>query len=84
MIRCNNLFSYKHKWVSTLDPIILWEKLHKLCQLSVSGLRRTNEELNDGVKNLMKRLLNDPVINDIGWPDYKKKVKQETNLQSDK
>ena len=30
----------------------------------------------------MKRLLNDPVMNDTGWP-INKKVKQETNLQSD-
>ena len=30
----------------------------------------------------MKRLLNDPVINDTGWP-ANKKVKQETNLWSD-
>ena len=31
----------------------------------------------------MKRLLNDPVMNDTGWSDYNKKVKQEINLQSD-
>ena len=30
----------------------------------------------------MKRLLNDPVMNDIGWTDYNKKVKQETDLQT--
>ena len=31
----------------------------------------------------MKRLLNNPVMNDTGWPDHNKKVKQETDLQSD-
>ena len=31
----------------------------------------------------MKRLLNDPVMNDTGWPDHNKKVKRETDLQSD-
>ena len=31
----------------------------------------------------MKRLLNDPLINDTGWLDHNKKVKRETNLQSD-
>ena len=83
MIRCNNLSSYIYEWVSTPDPIILWEKLRGLRQLSVSGLRRTNEELSDGVNNLMKRLLNDPVMNDTGWLDHNKKVKRETDLQSD-
>ena len=32
----------------------------------------------------MKRLLNDPVMNDTGWPDHNKKVKRETNLRSDR
>ena len=64
------------------DPIILWEKLRGLRQLSVSGLRRTNEELSDRVNNLMKRLLNDPVMNDTGWP-INKKVKQETDVRND-
>ena len=31
----------------------------------------------------MKRLLNDPVMNNTGWPDHNKKVKRETDLQSD-
>ena len=31
----------------------------------------------------MKRLLNDPMMNDTRWPDYNKKVKQKTDLQSD-
>ena len=83
MIRCNNLSFYTYEWVSTPDPIILWEKLRGLCQLSVFALRRTNKELSDGVNNLMKRLLNDLVMNDTGWPNHNKKVKQETNLQSD-
>ena len=30
----------------------------------------------------MKYLLNDLVINDIRWLDYNKKIKQETDLQS--
>ena len=62
MIRCNNFSSYTYEWVSTPDPIILWE--------------------NDGVNNLMKRLLNDRVMNDTGWPDHNKKVKRETDLWS--
>ena len=76
-------FLFIHKWVSTLDPIILWEKFRGLCQLSVFGLRRTNEELNEGVKDLIKYLLNNPVRNNTRWPDYNKKVKQETNQESD-
>ena len=34
------------------------------------------------VKDLMKRFLNDLVINDTRWSDHNKKVKQETNLQN--
>ena len=40
-------------------------------------------ERSDEAKYLMKYLLNEPVMNDTGWPDYNKKVKQETNLRSD-
>ena len=81
MIRRNNISSYTHKWTSTPNPIMLWEKLRRLCQLSVSGLRRTNKKLSDGVKDLMKCLLNDPLMKDTRWL-INKKVKQETDLQN--
>ena len=67
----NNLFLYIHKWVSILDLIILWEKLYGLCQLSISGLRWTNKNLSNGVKDLIKCLLNDLVINNTKWPDIR-------------
>ena len=81
MIKRNNLSSYIHKWVSIPNPIILWKMLYGFCQLSVSGLKQTNKKLNNTVKDLIKRLLNDAVINDIGWL-VNKKVKQEPNLWS--
>ena len=47
-------------------------------------IQRFNEsERSDEAKNLMRHLLNEPVINNTGWPDYNKKVKRETNLRSD-
>ena len=45
--------------------------------------RFKESEKSDGAKDLMKHLLNEPVMNNTGWPDHNKKVKQETNLRSD-
>ena len=39
-------------------------------------------EVINWVKDLIVRLLNDPVTDNTKWPNHNKKVKQETNLQS--
>ena len=44
--------------------------------------KRTIVWENDGVKDLMKRFTNDPVINDTGWL-VNKKFKPETDLWSE-